>query len=243
MAHRTLKTSYSQLADRLNKFPQGAPPFNLLFSILKMLFSEKEAGLVSLLPIKPFSAKKASQVWKMNLNSTQKVLDSLAGRAILIDIEQNGESVYCLPQPMAGFFEFSMMRLRDDLDQKVLDELFHQYMNVEVDFIKSLFTQGETQLGRNFLNEAVLSEENALHVLDYERATEVIKTATHIGVVMAIECGKLQNLIFDNQVLWCHRVLAAVFGVILKLPPVKQILANKQVKSRYLENLINRPDI
>ena len=67
--------------------------------------------------------------------------------------------------------------------------------------------------------------------------------ATHRFVVMAIERGKLQNLIFDNQVLWSHRALAAVLGVILKLPPVKQILASKQVKSRYMENLINWMDI
>jgi hypothetical protein len=55
---------------------------------------------------------------------------------------------------------------------------------------------------------------------------------------MAIERGKLQNLFFDNRVLWSHRALAAVLGVILKLPPVKQLLATQQVKSRYLERLV-----
>ncbi|MCP4722064.1 MAG: 4Fe-4S dicluster domain-containing protein, partial [Desulfobacteraceae bacterium] len=62
---------------------------------------------------------------------------------------------------------------------------------------------------------------------------------THRAVVMAIERGKLAHLIFDNQVLFSHRYLAAVLGVILKLPPIKQILASKQVKSRYLETLIS----
>jgi len=318
------------------------------------------------------------------------------------------------------------MRMRNDIDQKVLSELFYQYMNVEEDFIKSLFTQGETRLGRTFVHEPVLSEENALHVLDYERASEVIQTASHRGistcycrhkmhhmdracdapmdicmtfnttadslirhgfarevdeeegmdllqqaydnnlvqfgenvrehvnficnccgccceamiaarrfaimnpvhttnfipvlkedncngcgkcvdvcpveamtlvssndphkpkskkaylnediclgcglcvkactkeaislksrekrvitpmdgthkaVVMAIERGKLQNLIFDNQVLWSHRALAGVLGVIVNLPPVKQVLANRQVKSRYLEKLLMRVDV
>jgi hypothetical protein len=106
MAHHTLKTSYSQLAERLNKFPQGAPSTKLLFSILKMLFSEKEAGLVALLPIKPFTAKQAAKAWNMDLAGTQKILDTLAGRAILVDMEQNGESIYCLPPPMAGFLSF-----------------------------------------------------------------------------------------------------------------------------------------
>lgn len=422
MAHNTIKSNYYKLADRLDRFPQGACPSELLFKILKMLFSEKEAKLVSLMPIKPFTAKKASRIWKMDLTSTQKVLDELAGRAILLDIEQNGESVYILPPPMAGFFEFSLMRVRDDIDQKILSELFYEYINVEEDFIRALFTQGHTQLGRTFVHEPALSKENALYVLDYERATEVIKRATHrsVGicycrhkmhhlgracnapheicmtfnttaaslikhgwarsietekcldlllaayeenlvqfgenvreevnficnccgccceamiaarrfsilnpvhttnfipvvtesdcngcgkcvtacpveamtlvssnnpvkpemkmakvreniclgcgvcvricpkesihlksrpsrvitplngthrtVLMAIERGKLQNLFFDNRVLWSHRAMAGVLGVILKLPPLKQALANQQIKSRYLETLIN----
>ena len=61
---------------------------------------------------------------------------------------------------------------------------------------------------------------------------------THRVVLMAIERGKLQHLLFDNRVLWNHRALAAVFGVIFKLPPLTQILANEQVRSRYLTTLI-----
>ena len=62
----------------------------------------------------------------------------------------------------------------------------------------------------------------------------------HKTVLMAIERGKFQNLIFDNQVLWSHRAMAGVLGTILKLPPMKQLLANQQVKSRYLEALIKK---
>jgi ferredoxin len=44
----------------------------------------------------------------------------------------------------------------------------------------------------------------------------------HLAVVMAIERGKLQNLIFDNQALFSHRAMAAILGVILKLPPLNR---------------------
>jgi len=328
-----------------------------------------------------------------------------------------------LPPPMAGFFEFSLMRTRGDIDQKVLSELFYEYMNVEEDFIRELFTDGETQLGRTFVHEPALPADNGLQVLDYERASEVIRTArhravgicycrhkmhhmdkacnapmdicmtfgnpayslerhgfarrvdaaegldllqqawdnnlvqfgenvregvnficnccgccceamiaarrfgmlhpvhttnylpeideekcngcvrcsqvcpveaigrvsandpkrpkrqkarlnediclgcglcvkicesdairlrerekrvitpldsTHRAVIMAIERGKLQHLIFDNQALYSHRAMAAILGVVLRLPPVKQALASEQVKSRYLEALIRR---
>jgi hypothetical protein len=48
-----------------------------------MLFSEKTAELVSLLPIKPFTVEKASRIWKMDMPSAQNSLNELSGRAIL----------------------------------------------------------------------------------------------------------------------------------------------------------------
>jgi len=425
LSHTTLKYGYAELVDRLNRFPQGAPPSDTLYKILQILFSEKEAQLVALLPIKPFTVKQASKVWHLDIVNSRKILDELASRALLLDVEHNGEMVYTLPPPMAGFFEFSLMRLRGDIDQKVLSELFYQYLNVEEDFIRALFTKGETQVGRVFVNEPILSSENALFVLDYERASEVIRTSSHRGVgvcycrhkmqhvgkdcdapkeicmtfnncaesltnhgyarpvdvkegldlldkayennlvqfgenvqagvsficnccgccceamiaarkfglltpvhtsnflpvvgleectgcgkcvsacpveamtlvsandphqpnrkkavvneeiclgcgvcvrtcsknglslksrpervitpinsthrivVMAIERGDLQNLIFDNRALWNHRAMAAILGVILKLPLIKQAMASQQMKSKYLATLIKRLD-
>jgi Na+-translocating ferredoxin:NAD+ oxidoreductase RNF subunit RnfB len=423
MAHHTVRSGYRNLAERLNRCPQGAAPTELLFRVLAMLFSEREAELVSLLPIKPFTARKAAKIWKMGESEARTALDKLAGRAILLDMNRDGETIYVLPPPMAGFFEFSMMRIRSDIDQKTLAELYYQYLNVEEEFIKNLFGRGETQLGRVFVHEPALPTDVALHVLDYERASEVIRSATPIGVgvcycrhkmrhvgrdcaapqnncmtfhttadslirhgyarrvdalegldllqeaygrnlvqfgenerervsficnccgccceamiaarrfgllhpvhttnylpqvqeercngcgkcinacpieamtlvsandphkprkrrakldedvclgcgvcvracptkglqliaraervvtpvnslhrvvVMAIERGKLQNLLFDNRALFSHRAMAAVLGVILKLPPLKQALASRQLKSRYLEKLLTR---
>ena len=182
MAHHSVKSGYVQLADRLNRFPQGAPPSRLLYKILEMLYTEKEAKLVALLPIKPFSVEKAARVWEMKPGAAQKVLDALCRRAILMDMTENGRRIFCLPPPMAGFFEFSMMRIRNDINQKVLSELFYQYLNIEDDFIKALFVEGETKLGRVFVQERALSKNNRLHILDYERATEVIRTASAIGI-------------------------------------------------------------
>ena len=62
----------------------------------------------------------------MDVAASRKVSDGFASRAILVDVEQHGEMVYTLPPPMAGFFEFSMMRMRGDVDQKLLGELYHR---------------------------------------------------------------------------------------------------------------------
>ncbi len=106
MAHHTLKSGYPQLVDRLNRFPQGAPTSETLYKILAMLVSEREAGLVALLPVKPFTAEQASRAWKLDLVETRQVLETLAGRAILVEVELDGRSVYTLPTPMAGFLDF-----------------------------------------------------------------------------------------------------------------------------------------
>ncbi len=423
MAHLTSRSAYQRLTERLNRAAQGAPPSESLFQILKILFSEREAGLVSVLPLKPFTTARAAALWKTGEAEARATLDELASRALLVDIETRRGTLYVLPPPMAGFFEFSMMRVRRDIDQHALAELFHQYLNVEEDFLRALFAGGDTQLGRTFVHEPALSEEDALHVLDFERASEVVRTATHraVGrcycrhkmehlgracdapqdicmtfnvtaaslvrhgharamdvseglellhqaherglvqfgenvregvnficnccgccceamiaarrfaaahpihttrflpavdagacngcercvracpveamiavsandprhprrtvarvdeerclgcgvcvpacregalalrergqrrltpvngahraVVMALERGKLQDLIFDNRLLWSHRALAAFFGAILKLPPARRLLAAEQLPSRYLETLMRR---
>jgi ferredoxin len=422
MAHGN-SLHYTRLIKRLNRFPQCAPPGKHLYPILRMLFSEKEAGYVSLLPIKPFTSRAASRIWKISLRATKQILNALADRGILLDIDQNGEAVYVLPPPMAGFFEFSMMRIRKDIDQKALAELFYQYLNVEEAFIKELFSIGQARLGRVFINESVIPDEHAVYVLDYEKASSVIQEASHISVslcycrhkmahlnracnapldicmtfnsvaaslikhhigravcvsegldllqkaydlnlvqfgenireqvhficnccgccceamlaakrfssfrpiytsnfiarignqtctgcgqciavcpinaielvsdpsgedtkkkkarihpevclgcgicarncktksismdlrktrvvtpvntihnsmIMAIERGKLHHFIFDNQALFSHRIMAAILGIIINLPPIKQVLVQEQVKSRYLEYLISK---
>ena len=195
MAHQTVKSGYTALVDRLNRFPQGAPPSDVLYEILKLLFSEREAGLVALLPIRPFSVERAARVWAMPRLEARKVLDRLAGRGVLLDVEDTeGRQQYVLPPPMAGFFEFSLMRLDGKLDQKLLSELFYQYLNVEEDFIRELFTEGQTQLGRVFVQERALPADNGIHVLDYERASEVISTASHRGVGVCYCRHKMEHM-------------------------------------------------
>ena len=126
MAHLAARSAYARLVDRLNQFPQGAPPSDLLYRILGLLFTEREADLVARLPIRPFAADRAASAWKMPVADAQRVLDTLASKAILLDLQQGDEHLYVLPPPMAGFFEFSLMRVRDDVDQRLLSELFYQ---------------------------------------------------------------------------------------------------------------------
>ena len=88
MAHLTARSGYASLAERLNRFPQGAPPCELLFKILGVLMSEREAGLVALLPIRPFTASDAAAAWRLPEAETRRQLEALADRALLLDAHQ-----------------------------------------------------------------------------------------------------------------------------------------------------------
>ena len=182
MGHLTSRDAYKNLEDRLNYFTQGAPSSETLTKILNVLFTEKEAKWVARLPIRPFTLKKAAQLWGTSEAKAEKLLDHLCEKGLLVDSYDHGVRKFVLPPPMIGFFEFSLMRTRGDIDQKYLSELFYQYINVEEDFIKDLFLGMDTKLGRVFVNEPVLMTEKTNHILNYERATHMIEEADFIGV-------------------------------------------------------------
>jgi len=84
--------------------------------------------------------------------------------------------------------------VRTDIDQQLLSELYHQYLNVEGEFMHDLFYGVETKLGRVFVQELMVSESEAVHILDYERATHVIETAEHIAVGMCYCRHKMEHM-------------------------------------------------
>ena len=182
MGHLTTKDAYKNLEDRINWFTQGAPASDTLYKILQVLYTEKEAKWVALLPVRPFTLKKAARIWGTTEAKAEKLLDRLCEKALLVDSDYRGERQFVMPPPMAGFIEFALMRTRGDIDQQYLSELYYQYMNVEEDFVKDLFFATETRLGRVYVQEPVLTNDKTNHILDYERATHIVEEAKYIGL-------------------------------------------------------------
>ena len=61
MGHMTTRDAYKNLEERINWFTQGAPASDTLYKILQVLYTEKEAKWVALLPVRPFTLKKGGQ--------------------------------------------------------------------------------------------------------------------------------------------------------------------------------------
>ncbi|MFC1691719.1 4Fe-4S binding protein [Nanoarchaeota archaeon] len=201
MGHVTSK-SYYNLQKRLDKSPQGTPASESLFKILEILFTEKEAELVSVLPLKFFTVEKAAKIWKKPEKETMSILDGLADKGILLDLANEKTKSYVLAPPMAGFFEFSLMRTDGKFDTKVLSEIYHQYINVEDKFAKEVFGV-EPMMCRTFVQEEAL--EPSITILDYEKATKVIDTATFITVGRCYCRHKMEHMgkACDNPQMVC----------------------------------------
>ncbi|MFA5358560.1 MAG: 4Fe-4S binding protein [Patescibacteria group bacterium] len=180
MGHQTSK-NYLDLQRRLDRSPQGAPSSETLFKILEILFTPEEAELVSFLPINLFTAKKAAKIWKKKEVEAKAILDTLADKGLFLDIQNGKEQNYILAPTMAGFFEFSIMRTDGRFDRKVLSELYYQYINIEDRFVKEVLAI-DPSIARTFVQEDALSEKAKTEILDYEKATEVINTASCITV-------------------------------------------------------------
>jgi hypothetical protein len=65
----------------------------------------------------------------------------------------------------------------------------------------------------------------------------------HRTVMMAIERGNFQDLLFDNRTLLSHRFFSSVLKAILRLPTLKRAMASHQIKSRFFEAVFSRYSI
>jgi ferredoxin len=181
MGHHTAG-SYSRLQKRLDDHAQGAPASESLFRILEILFTKKEAELVSLLPIRFFTTGEAAMRWGTTEREARPVLETLADKGILFDFRKGETQAYLLAPTMAGFFEMSLMRAKNRFfDTRLLSEMYYQYINVEENFIKSVFGL-DTPIYRIFVQEDTIRPDDRIVVLDYERASHIIRTASCITV-------------------------------------------------------------
>jgi Pyruvate/2-oxoacid:ferredoxin oxidoreductase delta subunit len=192
MGHLTSR-SYQALQRRLDQAPQGAPASETLSKLLDVLFTEEEAQVVSIIPINLFTIDEAARLLKKSCLDTRPILDTLADKGILFDFATGTTQAYLLAPTMAGFFEFSLMRLDGRFDKQLLSELYYQYINTEEDFTRSLITL-EPSPGRAFVQEDTIEVEDRVVVLDYERASHVVDTATCITVGICYCRHKLQRL-------------------------------------------------
>ncbi len=174
---------YKWLQKKLDCTLTGAPPSPVLMKILRLLYSPEDAELACRIPDMLCRAETLSESLNIPLDELTDRLNDMARRGLVFDLMHNGERWFALAPMVIGFFEFTFMRTRDDLPIAELARLFDEYMKTDPRVAESVFA-GSTQIGRTLPHEEALPVNDHSEILDWERASYVVKSATAVGVSM-----------------------------------------------------------
>jgi Pyruvate/2-oxoacid:ferredoxin oxidoreductase delta subunit len=170
---------YRLLQERLDRNVTGAPDSAAMMRVLRLLFTPEEAHIARRLP-QLISLPKLAERLDVDVDELGERITSMAERGLLLDFERKGTR-YVVPTPVViGFFEFTFMRPRPEAPMEEYAEAFAALFDEEEGFIRSIFS-GSTQVGRSFVREEVLPDGDT-EILDWERATEVVRTADAVAV-------------------------------------------------------------
>jgi ferredoxin len=192
--HTNPSRDYEKLQQALDRQVTGAPASPAFMQILKMLYSPEEAGLAARIPIRPAPLDRLARQLKQPAAELDAQLTRLAERGLILDLSIGGRRYFALPPVVIGFFEFTFMRAREDLPMAELAALFETYMT-EADgrFARAVFG-GQTQLGRSLVREAALPDEPTVEVLDFEKASSIIRDAPAVAVSLCACRHKASHL-------------------------------------------------
>ncbi len=172
-----LDTEYRLLQERLDRNVTGAPDSAAMRRVLRLLFTPEDAHVARQLP-QIISLPKLAGKLDRDLDDLDAHITSMAQRGLVLDFERKGTR-YVMPAPVViGFFEYTFMRERPDAPMEEYAEAFEDLFDDE-EFVRTVFA-GSTQLGRSLVREESLPADT--EILDWERATHAIESATAVAV-------------------------------------------------------------
>ena len=179
IANLDADAEYRLLQERLDRNVTGAPESEAMMRVLRLLFTPEEAHIARRLP-QLISLPKLAERLAVDVDGLGERITSMAERGLLLDFERKGIRYVVATPVVIGFFEFTFMRPRPGAPMEEYAEAFEVLFDEEEDFVRSIFA-GTTQIGRSFVREEVLPD-GGTEILDWERATEVVRTAETVAV-------------------------------------------------------------
>lgn len=173
---------YHALAERLSKTPEGAPINEELMAILHRLYTENEALVGSKFPSIPMTLNKIASITGIEENDLKVILDGMSDKGLVLDIPRKDSFYYMLAPMLVGFFEYTFMRTGDHASLKELAELFETYFHSEG--VMREIAGFDTKIMRTLIYESIIPLAVETEVLDYEKATEIIRQSGGGAITM-----------------------------------------------------------
>ncbi|NIM20272.1 MAG: 4Fe-4S dicluster domain-containing protein [Candidatus Latescibacteria bacterium] len=184
---------YRLLQKRLDSHIAGAPETPEFMKILRLLFSPTEAELARRIPFRLTPLHVLSEKLGIPEEKLNDKMNEMGERGLVLDSEHDGIRYIALAPVVIGFYEFTFMRTREDMPMAELSRLFDTYMNADDRFARSAF-KGQTQLARSLVREEALPEGDHTEILDWERASRIVRSATAVGVSLCACRHKASHL-------------------------------------------------
>lgn len=164
---------YHALAERLSKTPEGAPINEDLMAILHRFYTESEALVGSKFSSIPMTLNKIATITGIEENDLKVILDGMSDKGLVLDIPRKDSFYYMLAPMLVGFFEYTFMRTGDHASLKELAELFETYFHSEG--VMKEIAGLDTKIMRTLIYESIIPLAVETEVLDYEKASEIIR--------------------------------------------------------------------
>lgn len=182
MGHLVGKEIYYKLGDKIDSLPFRINKSKALFNILKELYTLEEAELVVKMPYGLSTAGQIEKATRLDKTLVCSTLESLAKKGLVMDIWIK-DQYYYMPSPIAvGFFEFTMMRTRDNLDAKKWAKLFYEYMNDKETYGVNFGKGQRISPMRVLPHEETIKQPDYTEILDYEKAVSIVESTDKYAV-------------------------------------------------------------
>lgn len=183
MGHLAYKDAYRDLGRALDGLTVRVPWSETLRLILRELYTEDEAMLVSRMPTGLASLRRVARVTGMEEGTLRPLLEGLASKGLVMDLEIASEYRYTVSPMVIGIFEFTMMRTDGAPDFKRLAGLFHDYMQSRGSMSNANFSHGErVSFMRTLPHSSALAAEPHVEVLDHQKAEGLVESASGLTV-------------------------------------------------------------
>jgi ferredoxin len=166
---------FRALAERLDKNPVGAPFNATLLSILQIMYTAKEAAVGGQFPSGFVTLDKLAALTGQAEAELAPLLENMAAKGLVVDIPRRDRVLYALSPLVVGFFEYTFMRTGGPLPLGELAELFERYHHERG--VAGEFFGADTKLFQAWAYESAMPGDVTTEVLDYEKASVMIRAA------------------------------------------------------------------
>ena len=183
MGHINSKSKiWDELRKRLDCHSPGLPRHAAIERILALLFTKDEAELAAVFPLTTVLIEELVSKTGCNEAELKALLDSMASKGLVMEIERDNRTHYWLSAAFPGFFEYTYMRVQKGFPYHEMAKLLDDYFE-QSDFAKEIAGM-KTQRTRTLIRSDAIGDDLISEVLPYETAR---------GLIEQVDYGSLET--------------------------------------------------